>query len=187
MSGPIAFRFNDEDVEAEYQQYRDSLDGDPSKSDVARELIDAGLAARHRDVYDHVGADEELRETVKEARNVEETDAEAIRRLLRKGIDASRNKPDTRRERAANAVVVATLGAVGGIGYHLEGVAGAAVAVLGVTLLITFADVFVGAVLGLVERLDTAGDVRARLEGAREERPDVEERDREGATEEEPA
>jgi len=92
MSGPIAFRFDDEKVEAEYQQYRDSLEGDPSKSDVARELIDAGLAARHRDVYDHVGADEELREAVEEARNVEETDAEAIRRLLREGTDATADR-----------------------------------------------------------------------------------------------
>jgi len=187
MSGPIAFRFDDEKVEAEYQQYRDSLEGDPSKSDVARELIDAGLAARHRDVYDHVGADEELREAVEEARNVEETDAEAIRRLLREGTDASQDGPRTAGDRAVNALVVGIVTGVVAGAYAFAGPAGAVVAVLAWASLVAFDDVFVRAIARLVDFLGAAENISDELEAAREERPDVEERDREGATEEEPA
>lgn len=140
MSGPIAFRFDDEEVEAEYQQYRDSLEGDPSKSDVARELIDAGLAARHRDVYDHVGADEELREAVEEARNVEETDGEAIRRLIRRGLEVE-EPGATRRERVVEGV---TLGAISGGPLALSQLGALDLGVLLIVLmavLVTFEDV----------------------------------------------
>jgi hypothetical protein len=186
MSGPIAFRFNDEEVEAEYNQYRESLEGDPSKSDVARELIDAGLAARHRDTYDHVGADEELREAVEDARHVEESDAEAIRRLLREGTDGERDAPRTPSDRAANALVVAIVTGVGALAYAFAGPGGAAVGILAWGSLLAFDDVFVRAIARLVDFLDAAEDISDELEAAREERPDVEERDRADAAEEEP-
>jgi hypothetical protein len=167
MSGPIAFRFDDEEVEAEYDEYRESLEGDPSKSDVARELIDAGLAAEHRDVYDHVGADEELREAVEDARHVEETDAEAIRRLLRKGIDASRDEPRTVRGRAANALVVAIVTGVVAGAYAFAGLGGAVVAVLAWAALVAFDDVFLRVVARGVEVLGASEEIRDELEAAR--------------------
>jgi hypothetical protein len=187
MSGPIAFRFDDEEVEAEYDEYRESLEGDPSKSDVARELIDAGLAARHRDVYDHVGADEELREAVEDARNVEETDAEAIRRLLREGTDASQDGTRTARDRAVSALVVGIVTGVTAGAYWWVGLPGAVVAVLAWASLVAFDDVFVQVIARLVDFLGAAEDISDELEAVREEPPDVEERDREAATDEEPA
>jgi hypothetical protein len=146
MSGPIAFRFDDDEVEAEYDEYRESLEGDPSKSDVARELIDAGLAARHRDVFDHVGTDEELREAVEEARNVEETDAEAIRRLLRIGVVAAGPTERSPRDRLLTAVGGVGIAGVTALTFWYAGPVGAALAVVLWGVIFAFGDLVADAV-----------------------------------------
>ena len=154
MSGPIAFRFTDDDLREEFDEYRKNHPDDPKNSEAARELIDAGLSARHRDVYDNIGADEELRDRVAALRNVEETDEKVVRRLLRVGVqNAGDDGPTSARVRLLHGlggVAVAALPAIAAVGGALVG------GVLGAVALAVVAVVVWGVVFAYADALAAA-------------------------------
>lgn len=158
-----------------------------NKSAFLRSLIVDGLDAKERDVLDAIDASDELREAVEARRKEGEPLDDAARRLLREGTDASQEGPRTVGDRAVNALVVGLVTGVTAGAYWWFGRPGAVVAVLAWAALVAFDDVFLRVVARGVEVLGAAEEIRDELEAAREDPPDVEERDRDAATDEEPA
>lgn len=154
-----------------------------TEADVVREVLEDGVEARRADALDAIGADDELREAVDEHREEGEPLDDAARRLLREGTNASRDGPRTVGDRAVNALVVGLVTGVTAGAYWWLGLPGAVVAVLAWAALVAFDDVFLRMVARGVEVLGAAEEIRDELEAAREERPDVEERDHDGGDE----
>jgi hypothetical protein len=148
-----------------------------NKSAFLRSLIVDGLDAKDRDVLDAIDASDELREAVDEHREEGEPLDDAARRLLREGTNASRDGPRTVGDRAVNALVVGIVTGVTAGAFWWLGLPGAVVAVLAWAALVAFDDVFLRMVARGVEVLGATEEIRGELEAAREERPDVEERD----------
>jgi hypothetical protein len=170
------------------ERYEEAEEASPEKNKSAflRSLIVDGLDAKDRDVLDAIDASDELREAVEARREEGEPLDDAARRLLREGADA-RERERTPKARALGAAGVALIVGTVAAAYTVGGVVGG-VAMFGVwAFAFAFDDVVVEGVAGILEATPAADEIAGELEEAREERPDVEERDREGATEEEPA
>jgi len=185
MSRPVGAHLEGELLE----RYEEAEEASPEKNKSAflRSLIVDGLDAKERDVLDAIDASDELREAVEARRKEGEPLDDAARRLLREGVDASGGRERTPKARALGAAgVTLIVGTVAAL-YVAAGVVGAVV-MFGIwAFAFAFDDVVVHGVASILEATNAADELAGEVEAAREERPDVEERDREGATEEEPA
>lgn len=184
MSRPVGAHLEGELLE----RYEEAEEASPEKNKSAflRSLIVDGLDAKERDVLDAIDASEELREAV-EARRIEgEPLDDAARRLLREGVEESPNRERTPKYRAAGAAGVSIVIGSVAVFYFYVGALAAVVTFAIWAFAFAFDDLVYRWVVALVEATPTADKIAAGTEAAREERPDVEERDREVATDEEP-
>jgi len=187
MARIITARLED-DLEERYNA-AEAAAPEENKSAVLRSVVADGLDAKDRDVLDAIDASDELREAVEARREEGEPLDDAARRLLREGADASEEleRERTPKERALGAAGVGTVvGTVAGA-YAAGGVLGGLAVFVIWALAFAYVDVVVRGVAGFLEATNAADEILGELEAAREERPDVEERDPEAATEEEPA
>jgi len=189
MARIITARLED-DLEERYNA-AEAAAPEENKSAVLRSVVADGLDAKDRDVLDAIDASDELREAVEARREEGEPLDDAARRLLREGADASEEleRERTPKERALGAAGVATVVGTVAVAYAAGGVLGGLAVFVFWALAFAYVDVLARGVAGLLEATNAADEILGELEAAREERPDVEERerDREAATEEEPA
>lgn len=112
-------------TDRKYTNYRD--ENELTDSGAVRRLIRRGIEAGEEDTLDKLEVDEELRDRVEEAREEAETLDDAVRRLLRAGVDASGNSgPASLKQRILGALGVVLL-MIAPVGSALIGDGGTAV------------------------------------------------------------
>jgi hypothetical protein len=184
MARIITARLED-DLEERYNAAEEAAP-EENKSAVLRSVVADGLDAKDRDVLEAIEASDELREAVEARREEGEPLDDAARRLLREGAQASGERDRTPKTRALVVLGVTLVVGTVAVAYVVGGVAPAVGMFVVWALAFAFDDVVVRGVAGVLEATNAAGELADELEAAREERPDVEERDRADAVEEEP-
>jgi hypothetical protein len=170
------------------ERYEEAEEAAPeeNKSAFLRSLIVDGLDAKDQDVLDAIDASDELREAVDEHRLEGESLDDAARRLLRQAAESDpRTRPPL--NRVLGALGIAVVAATGSVGFLFLGVPGAVAGFALWAVLVAFADKVVDGVGYILEAADAADEFVSAVENASGERADVEERDHEAATDEEPA
>lgn len=176
MARTVSARLEDE-LEERYATAEEAA-AETNKSAFLRSVVDDGLQAKNPNPLDAIDASDELRAAVEKCREEGEGVDDTVRRLLREGARTSRDEPQSWTDRAVDALAVGFLTGTVVLGSVFAGLPGALAFAGFWAVLLAFDDVFLRAIARLVGLTGTADEIRGELEEAREERPDVEERER---------